>query len=79
MEKEITKRLWYGLWKDQKTKKRKGQRTQGKRNYQMVVVRIRINIGIVLKEITRKKLNGIWNALSAVKLKPAIYAKIPDV
>ena len=27
----------------------------------------------------RKKLNGIWNALSAVKLKPAIYAKIPDV
>jgi hypothetical protein len=28
---------------------------------------------------TRKKLNGIWNALSAVKLKPAIYAKIPDV
>ena len=28
---------------------------------------------------SRKKLNGIWNALSAVKLKPAIYAKIPDV
>ena len=23
---------------------------------------------------TRKKLNGIWNALSAVKFKPAIYA-----
>jgi hypothetical protein len=31
------------------------------------------------KRISRKKLNGIWNALSAVKLKPAIYAKIPDV
>ena len=58
MEKEITKRLWLGLWKDQKTKKRIGQRTQGKRNYQMVVVRIRINIGIVLKEIKTKGSKG---------------------
>ena len=58
MEKEITKRLWLGLWKDQKTKKRIGQRTQGKRNYQMVVVRIRINIGIVLKEIKTKGSEG---------------------
>jgi hypothetical protein len=54
MEKEITKRLWLRLWKEQKTKKRRGQRTQGKRNYQMLVVRIRINIGIVLKKIKTK-------------------------
>jgi hypothetical protein len=58
MEKEITKRLWLGLWKDQKTKKRIGQRTQGKINYQMVVVRIRIIIGIVLNEIKTEGSKG---------------------
>ena len=28
----------------------------------------------VMSMTSRKKLNGIWNALSAVKFKPAIYA-----
>ena len=58
MKKAITKRLLLGLWKEQKTKARKGQRTQGKRNYQMVVVRIRIIIGIVLNEIKTKGSKG---------------------